>query len=141
MTVLRASPYLLPFDSYVYAKIESKNQFGYSLLMSLPNTAGGKIQTDPVPVTGLGRGSSTSTSQIELNWTEITTNAGNHGASVISYNIQWDAGTNGLSYYDIAGYVSLYPNSPYIQSTGVQAGRSYYFRVRVRNFWGSRSIL
>jgi hypothetical protein len=136
MTVLRASPFNLIFDSYVYAKIESKNQFGYSILMSPANTAGGKIQTEPAAVVGLGRGTSTSVSQVELTWTEITTYANNHGAGVISYNIQWDAGTNQINFYDIAGYLSLYPNSPYLQTTGVQAGYTYYFRIRALNFWG-----
>jgi hypothetical protein len=46
MSVLRATPYNLAFDTIVQAKIEAKNQYGYGAL-SPENTSGAKVQIEP----------------------------------------------------------------------------------------------
>jgi hypothetical protein len=43
---LREAPFNLLFDSYVVAKVKSKNYFGWSL-DSEPNTSGAKILIEP----------------------------------------------------------------------------------------------
>lgn len=48
------------------------------------------------------RGSGTTESQIEVIWLPLT--GDNTGDSPItSYNLQWDAGTNGAQWFDILG--------------------------------------
>lgn len=53
-------------------------------------------------MTAVTRGSATSETQIEVNWSALTgTDTG--GSSIDTYNLQWDAGTNGATWTDIHG--------------------------------------
>jgi hypothetical protein len=86
------------------------------------------------------RGTSTSSSQIEVTWTALTTSAETGGASITSYHLQWDAGTN-TTWYDVVGLSPSYTSTSVILSSSVVAGNTYYFRVRAKNAqgWGSYS--
>ncbi len=37
----------------------------------------------------------TNENQIGFNWTELTSSSETGGSEIISYNVQWDQGTNG----------------------------------------------
>jgi hypothetical protein len=85
------------------------------------------------------RGSLTSETQIELNWAAITLDADTGGSQIISYNVQWDVGNNGLypsTDVDLVGYISYYPGTSFIISSGIVAGQSYNFRIRAQNIYG-----
>lgn len=43
-------------------------------------------------------GSSTDDTQIEINWSALTTDAQKGGSTITSYILEWDAGTNGVTY-------------------------------------------
>lgn len=76
------------------------------------------------PVT---RGSQTSESQIEVFWSALTgTSTG--GSSIDTYNLQWDAGSNGASWNDIHGQTGSESLAlTYIQTSGITAGETYQF--------------
>ncbi len=62
MSVLRTQ-FRLPFDHLIQAKIQARNEYGFGVI-SDPNTEpmGAKIQTEPVDVKNVRRGSATSES-------------------------------------------------------------------------------
>ena len=50
--------------------------------------------------------------------------------------MQWDAGTNGVTWSNLAGYSSNYIELEYQSTANVAAGVTYQIRVRARNYWG-----
>lgn len=81
-------------------------------------------------------GASTTESQIELNWDELTTSTATGGADILSYNVQWDLGLGTGVYENLVGYASDYPDAAYTITSGVSAGMVFSFRVRAKNMWG-----
>lgn len=80
------------------------------------------------------QGSSTSETQIEVNWNALTgDNTG--GVAILSYNLQWD---NAGVWADLQGDISSLSTAlTYLKdSTGLTAGNSYSFRVRAYNVHG-----
>jgi hypothetical protein len=52
------------------------------------------------PVT---RGSLTYEAQIQVNWLGLTSND-TRGEPILSYNLQWDKGTNAAQWFDLLGF-------------------------------------
>ena len=140
MTVLRAAPYLLLQGDLVVARVRASNSLGdgpYSLL----NTAGALIQVEPHAMATPLNGPSTGASQVEVTWTALTAPQ-NGDSAVTSYELQWDAGSSGVSWVDLAGVSSNYLLTSYVVTTGtggapIPAGTTYQFRVRAANAWGA----
>ena len=83
ISVVKASPYLLPWGVGVYARVMATNNLGDSVKSLAGN--GGVILTNPdAPVDLLNNEQQTSGSQISLVWTEGTNNG---GTAVIDYTI------------------------------------------------------
>lgn len=77
----------------------------------------------------------TSTSQITVTWSALSL-ANSGYAAVLSYHLQWDAGTSGSSWVDLVGSSVASTALTFTVTTNVIAGRTYNFRVRARNVWG-----
>lgn len=89
--------------------------------LSLANTAGELVQTKPVQMSAPTRGSGTNTNTIVVNWVALTgDNTG--GASIASYNLQWDNGSDGANWYELVGITSNVTALTYTKSTGVTPG-------------------
>ena len=86
-------------------------------------------------------GSSTSSTQIEVTWQAITSNAHTGGGSIISYQLDWDQGTS--SWTDLQGLSSDSTALTYTISSGLTAGTPYEFRLRAKNSfgWGPYSLI
>ena len=84
------------------------------------------------------RGSQTSTNQIQITWDSLSARrlASSGGSPIISYNLQWDSGSNGLNWYDLVGVQPAYLSTSYLVTTGVVQGQSYEFRIRAKNIYG-----
>lgn len=67
MTVLRAEPYSLLFDSLIRAKITACNQVGCGD-ESLANTDGALVQTEPDVIYTLLDGSTTDETNLHVEW-------------------------------------------------------------------------
>lgn len=95
MSVLRSSSYNFVLSDLVVAKIRARNQYGWSLL-SEANIDGARIQTAPAQVLNLLEDNElTSEEQLVFRWSLLETEAETGGTEIISYNVQFDKGTNG----------------------------------------------
>ena len=80
------------------------------------------------------RGSQTSTTQIEVSWLALTPpDTGNQ--PVLSYNLQWDAGTGDCT-KDLIGDDVPYSQLSYMVTQGITTDTTYCFRLRAKNIYG-----
>lgn len=133
--ILRASPYSLAYGTLVIAKVQAYNTKGWSSL-SPANVAGATIETEPTAMSAPSNGASTSASQIEVTWSAISSSPANGGSTITSYNLQWDKGTAGTTWYDVVGYSPAYTGTSYILTTSITKGTIYQFKVRASNVFG-----
>jgi Fibronectin type III domain len=84
------------------------------------------------------RGPLTSINSLQINWVALQGDL--TGSSLIdSYNLQWDNGTNSVTWTDLSGdgIISSFSTLTTLQITnGVVAGTTYNIRVRARNALG-----
>eukprot|EP00347_Sterkiella_histriomuscorum_P011727 403371340 len=136
MAILRSSTGLnLPFKADILVTIQAQNSRGWSE-PSLPNILIPKVQKAPGQVQPLKRGALTSPSQIVVNWDELQTIDATGGSPITSYNLQWDAGSNGLNWFSISGLSPANTALTYILTSSLTIGQSYQFKVRARNIHG-----
>mmetsp|Transcript_29134 Transcript_29134/g.28192 ORF Transcript_29134/g.28192 Transcript_29134/m.28192 type:complete len:232 (-) Transcript_29134:211-906(-) len=81
------------------------------------------------------RGSLTSTSQIEVDWSTLSSPEDGY-SSILSYHLQWDEGSAGVSWYDLVGATVDSTADTYIVTSTITGGQSYQFKVRAKNKWG-----
>lgn len=135
LAVLRAAPFSLEYPDLVAAKVRSRNINGWSDYSDL-NTEGGSILTEPAVMGVPTRGTSTDTTRLHVEWAGLEGDD-LRGSHVTSYWLQWDSGSNGLSWYDLVGHDSAYLNFEYITtSTGIIPGKDYKFRIKAENAFG-----
>jgi hypothetical protein len=87
------------------------------------------------------RGLATGETEIQVNWSPLSSATQTGGAPVISYHLQWDAGSGGATWSDLAGLATNFLATSFIVTTGLTGGGSYNFRVRAENAngWGAFS--
>mmetsp|Transcript_9442 Transcript_9442/g.8983 ORF Transcript_9442/g.8983 Transcript_9442/m.8983 type:complete len:215 (+) Transcript_9442:523-1167(+) len=92
-------------------------------------------------MTAPARGANTDETQIHITWADFDSAPGNGGATLSSYHLQWDSGTSGVTWTTLIGLSPYSTALTYTLTTGVSAGQSYQFRVRVKNAlgWGDYS--
>jgi hypothetical protein len=90
---LRAEPWNLKFDDLIRAKISACNLNGCSEESDSDSQT--RIETEPGLVSTLVEGILTNEEQIEVKWQPLTTYIETKGSPVTSYNLRWDAGSNG----------------------------------------------
>ena len=133
MSVLTTSPISLSVGSIVEVTVEAYNLMGYST-PSTANTAGASVYTAPTAaVTSLARGSSTSTSQIQLTWTGITSSPSNGGVSV-DYMIYWNQGSVINTWTTLTSSTSS--ATTFTETSGITSGLTYQFYVVAYNAYG-----
>ena len=69
---LRASPFNLVYDTLVRAKVLARNERGWSTA-SEPNSAGARVQVEPLAMGVTSRGAETGPTQIDVYWSPLTT--------------------------------------------------------------------
>jgi hypothetical protein len=72
------------------------------------------------------RGSSTSESQIEVDWLALT-GIYTGGSPITSYDLQYDSGTAGVTWTDVVGLSPAYTSTSIILTTSITAGTAYMF--------------
>ena len=95
LSTLRAAPYNLIYNDMVVAKARAKNSKGFGHF-SEPNIFGARVSQKPSKMNppSLNIELSTLTS-ITVFWSPLTSGEDNGGSAIDSYNLVWDAGTNG----------------------------------------------
>src|SRR3569832_801329 len=81
------------------------------------------------------RDAATSTTQIVVDWTALTSPNDGH-AAITSYHLQWDSATSGVTWTDLVGLSVASTALTYTVTGSVTAGTTYHFRVRAQNAWG-----
>jgi hypothetical protein len=71
----------------------------------------------------------------------LASSADTGGATITSYNLQWDAGSSQANWSDLVGLTSSYLGSEFVATTNVVAGQAYAVRIRAFNAhgWGAFS--
>lgn len=88
MSVLRAAPYSLPYDTLIKIRGRAHNQNGIGAY-SVVNSTGARIQTIPIKPDSPSEGANTSDSQIEIIIPESTTKEQKGGdVSIVSYKLE-----------------------------------------------------
>lgn len=138
MQVLRET-YSLVLNDVVYAKVRAYNALGWSASYTESSSVGAAtVKTAPTaPSTTVQRGSLTSATQIEVTWATLTGDAAGQDP-ITRYEIDWDAGTNGVSYTNIVNSTSAVTTSAIItEEMGLVSGTLYRFRYRAVNQQGA----
>lgn len=95
MTTLTSGTFTLPLDALVTVRATAHNAYGDST-PSPVNVVGAKVRTVPVKMPDLTRGSSTTESQLQINWATLTgSDTGN--SPITSYVLNWDNGSGALT--------------------------------------------
>lgn len=119
MSVVTAAPYLLTQGDLVAVRVSAANSYG-SGAASPATSTGALVALVPHTMAAPTRGSATSTSQIEVDWT-LLSDPSNGGSDATSYQLVWDEGTGPTS-TSLVGLLSPYTQASYVVTTGVTLG-------------------
>ena len=86
MSALITTPFSLDYLELVTVRVSAYNSFGWSSV-SLSNSAGATIRVVPVKMASPTRGDDSTISQIQVNWTPLTTTADMGGSAITSYHL------------------------------------------------------
>eukprot|EP00347_Sterkiella_histriomuscorum_P017133 403350540 len=135
MSSLLGFPYYLKLGDPIIAKVTASNVRGESD-SSPENAASIYIQTVPGEMAKPTRLTSSLSSRFELSWSAPTVTG---GSSILSYFLEWDAGTSGATWSEIVGYSPLSTLTTYSVTggtTGLTPGATYGFRLTAYNLFG-----
>lgn len=134
MSVLRNAPYSLAQGAVVKAIIRAQNENGWSPY-SDANTSGALVEYVPKKMATPTSGLATLESQIEVDWVALA-GLDTGGATITSYNLQYDSGTNGITWIDVVGLTPAFTETSTILSSQITPGVTYKFKVRAANIHG-----
>jgi hypothetical protein len=93
------------------------------------NTEGVFAEYEPQAVSLPYNGGETYTSetQIHVVWDALATQAemGGVTCTIYSYNLDWDRGTQGASWFELIGVESIYTSTDFIQDEDVTSSNNY----------------
>ena len=145
MSVLWASPFSLGAGTLLQVAVQARNGLGWGEVSAF-NTAGdsgGVVVKTPPPEAPnlLTVKEESSDTFLFFNWTALDTPAKlGHADSILSYELQWDAGAVPSVFLALAGHVPTAPAllaTSHNQTTAITAGLIYRFRVRGVNAFGA----
>lgn len=87
-----------------------------------------------MPSATITRGELTSEDLLQVEWTELVTRAETGDSPILSYNLEYDQGTN--TWVTVVGETQNYQLSSVIITENVVAGTIYTFRIRAKNVYG-----
>ena len=127
----------LAYNSFISVKVQAFNLRGWGSLSDV-NTNGARVEIVPVKNDLPMNGVLTTETQIDVNWNPLTTldQMGGSTCTIITYNLEWDKGTEAAEWEELTGIYSLYTESQFLQTVGVSSGNYYQFRVRAKNKYG-----
>ena len=127
MSVLITSPFNLLYAELVGVRISAQNTYGWSVV-SVTNTVGATVRTIPILMNTPSRGTSTTISQIQVNWLPLSATADMGGSTILSYHLQWDAGSGSsgtTTWYDLIGLSADSTALTYTVTSGITGGNNY----------------
>ena len=138
MTVL-TSTYGLTQGTLVVARVQAHNSLGGSD-WSEANTLGALVIVKPHAMAMPTLGDNIALTQLEVEWLALTSTA-TGGAAIDSYEVQYDANTNGLTWTSLQGEDGNFALLLSITVNSLTSGLAYQFKVRAHNDldWGDYS--
>ena len=134
MSTLTASPYSLAVGNLIVASVRATNNKGTSP-WSTDNTAGALAETAPTTAPTPLKGAGTTSGQIQVTWTALTTSPSNGGSAVTSYRVYVTAadvtGTPTTLVANVAAASSLS-----ITHSSLTVGAKYGYAIRAVNLHG-----
>jgi len=134
LAILTSSPFHLVAGNQVKAMFAAHNANGWGPYSELTDV-GALIQSSPNKMATPTRDSLTTTHKIIVNWIALDTPENGY-STIESYNLQWDRGTKGVTWYNLIGYDSDVLDTSYETVNTLVAGSTYKFKVRAKNFFG-----
>jgi hypothetical protein len=139
MAKFTATPLSLSLSDLIVVRASAYNANGWSTV-STSNTVGAKVRTIATTMHAPVRDASSSDTQIVLTWSTLTGDAGTGGATILSYGLEWDAGTTGGAGGQVWSYLSGHTvrslTTTFTISSGLTAGQAYLFRLKAENVYG-----
>lgn len=115
-------------------RVQALNTNDWSELSEF-NTFGAIIQTIPYQMEKPTRNYETWTNLLWVDWVALSGDS-TGSAEIDSYNLQWDAGTDGASWSDLIGFDPFEVTLSGQFTDGVVEGTYYQMRVRAHNVHG-----
>jgi hypothetical protein len=139
LSTLMQAPFNLQAGDEVIAKFAAHNTNGWSE-MSDVTTLGALIQVEPIKMAVPTRNSQTTTQKLVVDWLSLDVPSSGY-ATVNSFNLEWDAGSQGQSWSELVGFTTDSLQLTYSVVNGVTVGHTYQLRVRAKNAigWGQFS--
>lgn len=128
------STYGYSIGELIRFKAQAYNDDGWGELSSA-NTAGATIMTVPEAMGTPVESTATSSSQIVVTWSALTSTDARGGTAITSYELSWDSGTNGDTWTALKGASPPDTSLTYTESS-VTAGDTYQFKLRAQNALG-----
>jgi hypothetical protein len=96
----------LDFLDLIEVRVSAYNIKGWGET-SEPNTVGEYVRVPPFYMNNPVRGSETNDKQLFVSWDALSSDISvTGGSSILSYGLEWDDGTNQVSWYPITGFSS-----------------------------------
>ena len=130
-----AAPYNYVLSDLIVVRVSASNSEGFSAV-SASNVAGATVKTVPTQMAAPTKGASSSETQLEVDWVALSLTSETGDSPILSYHLQWDSGSSGVTFTDLVGYPSNSLVLTYLISSGVSSGNTYQFKVRAKNLYG-----
>ena len=134
---LEAAPggFGMAYDDPIKLRTSAHNAFGWS---DVSDAAGDlKVRQKPTKMSTPQRDDHTTPTLLHVTWTPLVAAADIGSSPITSYDVEWDAGTEGGSWEHLQGY-----NAPSLElaieiTSGVTAGQEHRVRVSAWNVYGA----
>lgn len=127
--------YNLQYPDIMKVQITAYNMYGWGPVSDV-NTLGATVYDVPLAMISPTRGPETKIASIHVLWTPLTAINDIRAPVVLSYNLQWDKGTNGVQWESLVGLSTETKQLSFTAVTGISGGQYYKFRVRAKNLYG-----
>jgi hypothetical protein len=135
MAAFTAPPFGLLQGALIRVRAAAFNVRGWGL-PSAPSSGGAAVRTPPTYMAAPARDPSSSDSQIVLVWSPLSSTADTGGAAILSYGLEWDAGSGGGSWAPLSGFTVRTLATTFTITTGLTPGAGYLFRLSAENVYG-----
>ena len=103
MDVLQTT-YGYEFRDLIEFKVQSYNSYGWADSYSPINTSGETLRVEPTTMgTIYINAFETTIERVTVYWSELTTGEDIGDSLILSYNLQWDSGTNSAEWTNLIG--------------------------------------
>lgn len=135
MGSLILAPFSLVRGDLVAVRASALNANGWGVA-SETNSGGAYVMTAPTRMNDPVRDPDSSDSQIIVEWAALSGAADTGGATVTSYGLEWDSGTGGTTWSELAGHTVATLATSFTVTSGLVAGQGYLFRLRAESIYG-----